>query len=160
MSGTLTFNVFNVIALNGAGGTDVVADGPNATITLSHSNYRTTSLVDGGVIQDAPGGAHQTGAPMFANAAGGDFSQLAGSPTIDAGVTDPLNGTLDFGGGARTVGSSTDIGADEFSPPAALPPGTPAKKCKKQKKRKKKSGSLAAKKKKKKGCKKKKRKKK
>jgi hypothetical protein len=161
-AGTLTFNVFNAIALNAAGGTDVAADGPNSTITLSHSNYRTISQTDGGVVEDAPAGLHQTPVPLFANPAGGDLTQTAGSPTIDRGIADPLNGALDLGGEARTVGSSTDIGADEFTPPASQPPSTQPKKCRKKKgkKKKKKTGATAAKKKKKKGCKKKKRKKK
>jgi hypothetical protein len=123
-SGTLTATATNVIALNTAGGADVLADGPNSTITLSHSNYRTVAEVQAGVVQDAPGEDHQTELPLLVNAGAGDFSQLSDSPTINAGVSDPLNGTLDFAGGVRTFGPSTDIGADEFSP-APPPPTTP-----------------------------------
>jgi hypothetical protein len=101
-------------------------------LTFSHSNYRGTTITEGGVIGDVPGDTHQIGLPLFANAATGDFSELSGSPTINAGVTDPLNGAVDFAGNPRAVGASTDIGAYEFSPPpppsppdAVTPPGLP-----------------------------------
>jgi hypothetical protein len=119
MTGTLEFTVHNSIALNAAGGADVVADGPNSTITLSNSNYRSPSTTQGGVIQDTPGAVHQTALPLFTDAGGGEFSELAGSPTIDAGLTDSDNGPLDFAGNPRTAGGGTDIGAYEFLPAAA-----------------------------------------
>jgi hypothetical protein len=122
MTGTLEFTVYNSIALNAAGGVDVAADGPNSTITLSNSNYRSPSTTQGGVIQDAPGAAHQTALPLLTDAGGGDFSELAASPTIDAGLTDPDNGPLDFSGNSRTVAGGTDIGAYEFTPAAAVAP--------------------------------------
>ena len=50
--------------------------------------------------------------PAFANAAAGDFHQVTGSNTINAGVVDSL-GTLDIDGETRTQGAP-DIGADEF----------------------------------------------
>lgn len=160
MSGTIALTAINTIALNGASGTDVVSDGPGATITFDHSNYRTTATPDAGVIQDAPGGPHQTALPLFANPGAGDFGQLAGSPTIDAGITDPLNGTMDFAGNPRTIGSTTDIGALEMqppAPPATQPPGTTTnQKCKKKPNQK---SAAQAKKKRKKGCKKKRKKK-
>jgi hypothetical protein len=128
VSGNRQITAFNTIALNGAGGTDVTVDGPGSTLTFSHSNYRGTSFAEGGVIEDVPGDTHQTGLPLFANAAIGDFGEVMGSPTINAGVADPLNGAVDFAGNPRTIGASTDIGAYEFSPPppAATPvPGPP-----------------------------------
>jgi hypothetical protein len=121
-SGTLTATATNVIARNSAGGPEVLADGPNSTITLSHSNYRTVTVIQAGVVQDAAGEDHQTGLPLFVNAGADDFSQLVDSPTVDAGVTDPLNGPLDFAGGTRAFGGSTDIGAHEYNP--TPPPGT------------------------------------
>jgi hypothetical protein len=128
VSGNRQITAFNTIVLNGAGGTDVTVDGPGSTLTFSHSNYRGTTLTEGGVIGDVSGDTHQTALPLFANAATGDLSELSGSPTINAGVTDPLNGAVDFAGNPRTVGASTDIGAYEFSPPppaAAGPSGPP-----------------------------------
>jgi hypothetical protein len=124
VSGNRQITAFNTIVLNGAGGTDVTVDGPGSTLTFSHSNYRGTSLTDGGVIGDVSGDTHQTALPLFANAATGDFNELSGSPTINAGVTDPLNGAVDFAGNPRTVGASTDIGAYEFSPPPTPPAGS------------------------------------
>jgi hypothetical protein len=119
---SLNVTAFNTIARNGAGGTDVVADGTGASITFSRSNYGTSSAVNGGVVQDT-GDPHQTALPLFTNAAGGDFSEVAGSPTIDAGLTDVLNGSLDFAGNPRTVGGSTDIGAYEFQGSSPSPIG-------------------------------------
>ncbi|HEY7122090.1 MAG TPA: choice-of-anchor Q domain-containing protein [Solirubrobacterales bacterium] len=126
-SGTLSFSAFNSIALNGAGGPDVVADGPNSTITFSSSNYRGVSTPDGGVVQDA-GAPHQTAPPLFADPGGGDFSELVGSPTIDAGLTDVENGPLDYAGNPRTVNGATDIGAYESL--ATAPTFTLARKVK------------------------------
>jgi hypothetical protein len=122
-SGTLTATATNVIALNTAGGAEVLADGPNSTITLSHSNYRTVTEVQAGEVQDASGEMHQTELPLLVDPADDDFSELSDSPTIDAGIDDPLNGPLDFAGGTRIFGDSTDIGADEFNPtpPPPLP---------------------------------------
>ena len=48
---------------------------------------------------------------MFADAGGGDFRPLTGSPTIDAGTADPLNGSTDPDG--RQRGDTPDIGAFE-----------------------------------------------
>lgn len=158
MNGNISFTAINTIALNTAGGTDVKVTGHDTSFTISRSNYRTTSASGGGTIQDAAGPAHQTALPMFTNPAALDFSQLPASPTIDAGTTDPLNGSDDFAGNPRTAGSSTDIGAYEYKPPDP-PAGKPAQKCKKKKKKGKKKSAAQAKKKKKKGCKKKRKKK-
>jgi hypothetical protein len=121
-SGDREITAFNTIALNGAGGDDVVADGPGSTLTFSHSNYRDPTVAQGGVIQDAPGESHQTALPLFASPAG-DFSELENSPTVEAGLSDPLNGPLDFAGNPRSIGAGTDIGAYEYAPP---PPPRPA----------------------------------
>ena len=88
-----------------------------ATINIGNSNYR-AGTVDpqvngsGRFINDL--GSNQSADPLFANAAGGDFHQLAGSPTIDAGTADPFNGFSDFDGQPRLIGAAPDIGADEF----------------------------------------------
>jgi hypothetical protein len=121
-TGTLTATATNVIAVNAGGGADVLADGPNSTITLSHSNYRTVTEVQSGVVQDASGETHQTELPLLTNPAADDFSELSDSPTVDAGISDPLNGPLDFAGDTRLFGDSTDIGAHEFNPTPPPPP--------------------------------------
>lgn len=55
--------------------------------------------------------------PLFVNAAAGDYRQLPGSPTIDAGTTDELIGATDFDNLPRVVGAAPDIGAFEVQPP-------------------------------------------
>jgi hypothetical protein len=102
------------------------------------------------VINDL--GGHITDAPSFVNAAGGDFHQLAGSPTIERGAVLAGLSSLDFDGGPRVVNSGStctglpDIGADEFAtdttPASCHPPAPPAAatpsakhKCKKKHKK-------------------------
>ena len=86
-----------------------------ATVSTSHSNFR------GGAFTHTTGaptitddGTSQTGEPLFVNAAGSDFREAAGSPTIDAGANDPANGSADANAEARTINGTTDIGAFEF----------------------------------------------
>jgi hypothetical protein len=137
-AGSVSYDAYNVIARNTAGGTDVAAFGSNATLTFHHSNYGTPLQMSGGVVQDAPSDPHQSAAPLFTNASAGDFSEAVGSPTVDAGLTDSLNGPFDFAGNPRTIEGGTDIGAYEFVPATTAPPTTPTmprKKCKKHKKR-------------------------
>lgn len=66
--------------------------------------------------------------PAFADAAAGDYHQLAGSPTIDAGVNDASIGPKDLGNAARVQGAAPDIGAYEFAvtPPPVAEPDTAA----------------------------------
>lgn len=122
-----TINGKNVIA---RGTTDVRAatsTGATSTVNLDHSSFQSVSTGSGGTITDPSTNFNQTTAPLFANATADDYHQLAGSPTIDAGVADGLNGLTDFDGDARTLGAAPDIGADEFVPaiPVAPPTTTP-----------------------------------
>lgn len=121
----LVLHAVNVIARNVAGGPAVVADGEKVSITMSHSNYGTVVQSKKGVFTD--GGGNQTAAPIFANAAALNFAEAAGSPTIDAGLLEPLSGPLDFAGSPRAVGGLTDIGAYEFIPPVVGPLPLPLK---------------------------------
>ena len=59
---------------------------------------------------------NQTAAPLFANLGTDDFHELAGSPTIGAGVSSPANGLTDLDGVPRQFGGVTDIGAYQFVP--------------------------------------------
>ncbi len=109
-----TINLVNVIARGGQGGADLKTTtfgAGAATISARHSNYGTES-VNGGNIADG-GGNQLFKDPLFVNAAAGDYRQAAGSPTIDAGVNEPLNGAFDFEGDPRRIGTM-DIGADEL----------------------------------------------
>jgi hypothetical protein len=116
-SGQITVDGRNVIASGPE--YDLYADGSGGdsiSILLVSSNFD-TALADGiDATTSAPGsGTNQTVSPLFANAATGDFHQLAGSPTIDAGGTDSLLGSFDLDGEARVQGAAPDIGADEFT---------------------------------------------
>jgi hypothetical protein len=119
----LTVQATNVIARGGT--TDVRAStsgSPAATVAveLDHSDYATVDPEGANVSITAPGtNGGQVAPPLFTNAPAGDFHELNGSPTIDAGVTDAANGPFDLDGDPRTLGAATDIGADEFVP---LPP--------------------------------------
>jgi hypothetical protein len=117
---------------SGAGGSaDVRADAGNATatvtVTLDHSNYSTRAEVGTGTptVTDPGTGTNQTAAPLFIDPLNGDFHELSGSPTIDAGALDGSSGSTDIDGEARIQGSAPDIGADEFAPPAAGDGGGP-----------------------------------
>jgi hypothetical protein len=110
----------NVIAQGGS--RDVVAEitdvlgQPRAEVSLDHSNF-SSRLTSGGGVATVPGPpANQTSTPALVDDPLGDFRQIAGSPTIDAGVNDFANGPLDFQGEARVQQGGTDIGADELTP--------------------------------------------
>ncbi len=96
-------------------------EGPGE-IFVSNSNFDRASAEGTSKVVDL--GANQTAQPLFANAAGGDYREAAGSPTIDAGVADQL-GATDFDGSPRVLGAAPDIGAFETAsqPVAALPTG-------------------------------------
>jgi len=76
----------------------------------------------------APVGASATNRPTFIDAASGNFRAAPGAPQSDRGTTATANGDTDLDGRPRTVGTRTDIGASEYSPPqttmTAGPKGT------------------------------------
>jgi hypothetical protein len=102
--------------------------GSSSTLTLTNSNFSNSSTT-GTAASTTPAGTNgnQTVAPLFANAAAGNFHELAGSPTIDAGVADPLLDGLDLDRTARSQATclggapKPDIGAYEAAPPVASP---------------------------------------
>ncbi|MGZ5308091.1 MAG: choice-of-anchor Q domain-containing protein, partial [Solirubrobacterales bacterium] len=104
--------------------TDIHAVGAamnDITVNVDHSNFDLTvppASTPNVVINDA--GNNQTAAPLLAHPAGGDFTQLTGSPTIDKGAAVGGLGPFDFSGGNRVLGLAPDIGADEF--PSDAPP--------------------------------------
>ena len=105
----------NVIASGVAADVRVDAVAPSTTtVTLASSNYATVVDASASATATAPGTAgNQTAEPLLAAPTGGFFTQLAGSPTIDAGTTDSLLGATDIDGGARVQNAAVDIGADE-----------------------------------------------
>jgi hypothetical protein len=131
----MAYDAVNVIARGTTYDVKATADGSTgvgAVITLDHSDYATVlpAVPTGGASVTPPGtNGNQTAAPLFADASSGDFHELAGSPTIDAGITDPSLGSFDLDnhprGAAMCLGGAAgppDIGAFEFatvSPPIA-----------------------------------------
>jgi hypothetical protein len=110
--------------MGGPGGADVRTTSSTngcgscvGNVLLDFSNFDSTANCIGCSI-NAPGSANnQTAAPLLVNPAGGDFHQLVGSPTIDAGVDDGGNGSADADGNPRKIGSAIDIGAFEDGHP-------------------------------------------
>jgi hypothetical protein len=123
-------NGTNVIARGGSSFVDIYAgatSGAAATVTLLNSNYATVNSSNPPATSITPPGVNngQIAAPLLS----ADFHELAGSPTIDAGVPAADMGSLDLDHNPRVaprcLGGSAgapDIGAYEFptpTPPAA-----------------------------------------
>lgn len=89
---------------------------------IDHSNYVTSQAAGNGTAVNNMGG-NQLAPVLFADFASGDFHQLSGSPTIDAGVTDPQLGAFDIDGQARVLGAAPDMGADEITVAPAVVTG-------------------------------------
>jgi hypothetical protein len=119
-AGSHTIDLKNSIARGQ--GADLLAmyglEGPG-NIDVANSNFETRQEVGGAKVTDI--GGNQKAAPIFVDAAHGDYREASGSPTIDAGVADRI-GTLDLAGAPRLQGPAPDIGAYE----AAAPPAPPA----------------------------------
>jgi hypothetical protein len=125
--GTLTTNAANLIVHGAANDIAVGATGGTQTLNIDHSNYATAT---GTVINSTN---QQTAAPLLANPAAGDFQELAGSPTIDAGINTPANGAFDYLGRPREINGATDIGAYEFDSFSGVSLGNQKSKVKKGK---------------------------
>jgi hypothetical protein len=122
-----TVEVSNTIAAGAYA--DLFSYGESSTIAIEHSNFEGTLTAEGGTIIDP--GNNQKAQPLFVNAAAGDFTEAAGSPTIDAGtvLSEYITPTLDLAGNPRIVNGAIDIGAFEFVPQPtlpALPSGSPS----------------------------------
>jgi hypothetical protein len=123
--GTYTLDLKNVIASGETADIQATkqgyfaSDGPG-NVVVSNSNFDVTG-VEGvtGTATIADLGSNQTAAPLFVDAANGDYREAAGSPTIDGGVADQI-GALDLAGNTRVLGAAPDIGGFEF--PSPLPP--------------------------------------
>lgn len=113
----------DVIARGAAGDIMAAPQEENAVAAqVAYSNFRPSA--SSGYLD---GGHNQQLEPLFANAAAGDFHELAGSATIDAGTLSPASGMTDPDGNPRTLGLAPDIGAYEFNPAAGGPgAGAPA----------------------------------
>jgi hypothetical protein len=102
--------------------------GSITSIAFDHSDLQ------GKVVGTVTSTAAQTAAPKFVEATAGNYREVSGSPTIDAGVNDPANGATDLAGNPRSLPgvitctapqppAVTDIGAFEFVP--VVPPCPP-----------------------------------
>ena len=124
--GSSTIFAKNAIARAYGAGADV-GTLDTGQVHLTNSNYADTD--EAGLASITDFGGHQSGDPLFVNPSLlnpllADFHVQSGSPVIDAGVLDALNGAKDFDGQARVSGLGLpDIGADEvqFSPPPPPP---------------------------------------
>jgi hypothetical protein len=152
-SGVADVRNATLVALNSSDGRAAIADGATSRLTLTNviargtaqdidggggakvsvtaSNYRPDRVLvhDGAELTTGAGNQDANALPArLADPANGDVHEVAGSPTIDAGIADPLLGPTDLDGDPRTLGSAPDIGADEFAPPppAAITPPPPA----------------------------------
>lgn len=142
---TVTVDAKNVIFDGVAGDVRGDESSSTTTVTIDHSNYADVTITGGAEVTPAASPTNQTAAPQFVDPSAlpfGDFRQLPGSPTVDAGITDPSLGATDLDGDSRLLGAAPDIGADELVPappvpPAAAPDVTPPEtKIDKQPKRK------------------------
>ncbi len=131
----ITVDARNVIAL--APGVDISAEnygvgGSRSIVTLRTSSFANVAVSGGASSASSPSSnGNQSAAPSFVDASAGDFHQVAGSPTIDAGSVDAQVGFLDLDRAERIQHGNADIGADEFnyvatpSPPPVDPPSDP-----------------------------------
>ena len=119
---SVTVDVVNTIARGGSNDLHVAHSGDSvANVYIASSNFSS-------VLETAPfanvndQGHNQSAAPQLTS----DWHEMPGSPTIDAGTNDPANGSTDFDGEPRTLGSgTTDIGADEYVPAPLVTTGDP-----------------------------------
>jgi hypothetical protein len=120
LPGTYTLDIKDTIA--DGRGVDLESqeglEGPGKIVVAS-SNFDLVEAKPGTTITQGAG--NQTVPPLFVDVAKGDYREAAGSPTVDAGVADPLLGPLDLDGNTRALGGGVDIGAYEFVPPAPQP---------------------------------------
>jgi hypothetical protein len=117
-TGNFLLDVKNSVADGGAVDVYATESGTgNGNVVIANSNFDRPKRDTFAALTEA--GGNQAAAPLFVDAAAGDYREAAGSPTIDAGIADGL-GTLDLAGSARVIGAAPDIGAFEYVPPAPL----------------------------------------
>jgi hypothetical protein len=87
-------------------------------VAADHSNFDVFNQAAGTALTQGPG--NQTAPPLFVDAAGGNYREAAGSPTIDAGTAEGVS-AADLDGNPRALGAAPDIGAFELVPPPVSP---------------------------------------
>jgi hypothetical protein len=116
-----TLTATNVIAQGATHDVEVSKSSDPAIARLDHSDAADIHVDGGGTVTDL--GGNVTAVAAFVDAAAYDFHELPGSPTVDAGRDDPLNGSFAFDGVVRLLGARTDIGAAEYIPPPNVTTG-------------------------------------
>jgi hypothetical protein len=126
--GLVSVTAENVIASGTQGGFGATALSPGSTASLAsdHSNFNGSPVTLGAGNATVSNTHPVSGAPLLKDMAHGDFHELPGSPTIDAGVDSVSNGANDPDGNLRTIGSATDVGAYEYAPPPSVTTLTPS----------------------------------
>jgi len=110
----------NLIAHGGENGHDLVVNAKHgkATLSVRNSNYRAGAVATGsGAYLYDNGGNQTTVEAKLRNPAGGDFHELPGSPTNDAGTSALPATRVDLDGLGRLLGQAPDIGAFELRNP-------------------------------------------
>ena len=104
--------IVNTIAM-GAPDIAVSEGGGSVNAVLDHSNYQQLSVTGGASVQES---ATVSAPASLAAPAAGNFHQLPGSPTVNAGTSqgEPLPGGRDLDRAHRLQGPAPDIGAYEF----------------------------------------------
>ena len=108
-SGISSVDVVNTIA-DSTNASIVVAPGipgQSGSVIAEHSDLVGSPI---GVSTDS---TDISAAPVWA--AGDSFEEEPSSPTVNSGVDSPANGPYDLEGDLRSIGTQTDIGADELS---------------------------------------------
>jgi hypothetical protein len=103
----------SILLAQGKGIQTNAATGP---IDVSYSDFPAPSST--GYVDQ---GGNISAAPVFVDAASGNFHEAATSPTIDAGVGDLSLSSTDLDGNLRTLGDAPDMGAYEFIPSTVAP---------------------------------------
>lgn len=114
--GVAVVDALNVIASGKANDVRAAAaTGSAAIVGLTTSNFADVSTSGAGsaAVTSPSTSGNQSIEPTLADPDNGNFDQLVGSPTIDAGSAGTLLGALDLGGEPRLQGPEPDMGADE-----------------------------------------------
>jgi hypothetical protein len=113
---TINLTATNTIAHGTSADVDVesTTSTGNASAVLDHSNFGTVTHSASRATVTAAGSATNVAAPaLLVDVAHGDFHEMAASPTVNAGATDPAG--TDVFGLPRTLGPAPDIGAAELA---------------------------------------------
>ncbi|MCW3065777.1 MAG: hypothetical protein JWN32_2949 [Solirubrobacterales bacterium] len=113
---TINLTATNTIAHGTTADVDVesATSTGNASAVIDHSSYGTVTHSASRATVTAAGSATNVAAPaLFVDVAHGDFHEMAASPTVNAGATDPAG--TDVFGLPRTLGPAPDIGAAELA---------------------------------------------